>query len=75
MIGHLAKDRNIVDGQGEIATGGGVYFGSMVLRRLGLDVAVVTRLHPGDFGLLDEMKEAGVQVFATAAPETSGIAN
>jgi sugar/nucleoside kinase (ribokinase family) len=71
----LAKDRNIVDGQGEIATGGGVYFGSMVLRRLGVDVAVVTRLHPGDFGLLDEMKEAGVRVFATAAPETSGIAN
>jgi sugar/nucleoside kinase (ribokinase family) len=75
MIGHLAKDRNIVDGQGEIATGGGVYFGSMVLRRLGVDVAVVTRLHPDDNGLLDEMEEAGVQVFATAAPETSGIAN
>ena len=75
MIGHLAKDRNIVDGQGEIATGGGVYFGSMALRRLGVDVAVVTRLHPDDFGLLDEMKQAGVRVFATAAPETSGIAN
>jgi sugar/nucleoside kinase (ribokinase family) len=75
MIGHLAKDRNIVDGQGEIATGGGVYFGSMALRRLGVDVAVVTRLHPDDYGLLEDMKLAGVQVFATAAPETSGIAN
>jgi len=75
MIGHLAKDRNIVDGQGETATGGGVYFGSMALRRLGVNVAVVTRLHRNDFGLLEEMKEAGVRVFATAAPETSGIAN
>ena len=75
MIGHLAKDRNTVDGEGEIATGGGVYFGSMALRRLGVDVSVVTRLHPDDFGLLDDMKEAGVRVFATAAPETSGIAN
>ena len=75
MIGHLAKDRNIVDGQGEMATGGGVYFGSMALRRLDVDVAVLTRLHPDDFGLLEEMKQAGVRVFATAAPETSGIAN
>ena len=75
MIGHFAKDRNIVDGRGETASGGGVYFGSMALRRLGLSVAVVTRLHADDYGLLEEMKQAGVHVFATAAPETSGIAN
>ena len=75
MIGHFAKDRNIVDGQGEIASGGGVYFGSMALRRLGMSVAVVTRLHPDDYGLLEEMRRAGVQVFAAAASETSGIAN
>lgn len=75
MIGHFAKDRNIVDGRGETASGGGVYFGSMALRRLGLRVAVVTRLHPDDYGLLGEMEQAGVQVFATAAPATSGIAN
>ena len=75
MIGHFAKDRNVVDGHGETASGGGVYFGSMALRRLGLNVAVVTRLHPDDFPLLEEMMKAGVQVFATAAPETSGIAN
>lgn len=75
MVGHFAKDRNVVDGQGEVASGGGVYFGSMALRRLGVSVAVVTRLHPDDFWRLDEMKQAGVQVFATAAPETSGIAN
>ena len=75
MIGHFAKDRNIVDGQGETTSGGGVYFGSMALRRLGVRVAVVTRLHPDDYGLLEEMKQAGVQVFATAAPATSGIAN
>jgi sugar/nucleoside kinase (ribokinase family) len=75
MIGHFAKDRNIVDGHGEMASGGGVYFGSMALRRLGVSVAVVTRLHAKDFGLLEEMQQAGVQVFATPAPETSGIAN
>jgi len=75
MLGHFAKDRNVVDGIGEMASGGGVYFGSAPLRRMGLRVAVVTRLHPDDFGLLNELRQEGVQVFATPAPETSGIAN
>jgi len=75
MIGHFAKDQVIVDGQGQTVPGGGVYYGSMVLRRLGASVAVVTRLHPDDFPLLDELTEEGIQVFATPAAETSGIAN
>jgi sugar/nucleoside kinase (ribokinase family) len=75
MIGHFAKDRLVVDGHGEIASGGGVYYGSVALRRLGVRVAVVTRLHPDDFLRLDELKQEGVQVFATPAPETSGIEN
>ncbi|MBN1139339.1 MAG: hypothetical protein JXM73_22370 [Anaerolineae bacterium] len=75
MIGHLAKDQVIVDGQGQTVPGGGVYYGSVALRRLGASVAVVTRLHPDDFPLLDELKQEGVRVFATPAAETSGIAN
>lgn len=75
MIGHFAKDQVIVDGQGQTVPGGGVYYGSVVLRRLGASVAVVTRLHPDDFPLLDELKQEGILVFATPAPETSGIAN
>jgi sugar/nucleoside kinase (ribokinase family) len=75
MIGHFAKDLLVVDGRAETAPGGAVYYGSIALRRLGVRVAVVTRLHPGDFSLLDELKQAGVEVFATPAPETSGIEN
>jgi len=75
MIGHFAKDQVIVDGRGQTVPGGGVYYGSVALRRLGVSVAVVTRLHPDDFSLLDELKQEGVRVFATPAPETSGIAN
>lgn len=75
MLGHFAKDQIIVDGQATTASGGAVYYGSVVLRHLGLSVAVVTRLHPGDFRRLDELKEHGVQVYAIAAPETTGIAN
>jgi sugar/nucleoside kinase (ribokinase family) len=75
MIGHFAKDLLVIDGPGRISSGGGVYYGSLALRRLGLRVAVVTRLHPDDFARLDVLREAGVEVFATPAPETSGIAN
>ena len=75
MVGHFAKDRNVVDGHSVTASGGGVYFGSMALRQLGVRVAVVTRLHPDDFWRLEEMEQAGVRVYASAAPESSGIAN
>jgi len=75
MIGHFAKDRIVVDGEGETVSGGAVYYGGVALRHLGVRVAVVTRLHPDDFPRLDELKAAGVQVFATPASQTSGIEN
>lgn len=75
MLGHFAKDRLVVDGHGEIAAGGGVYYGSIALRHMGLRVAVVTRLHPDDFSLLEELRTSGATVFATPAPATSGIEN
>jgi sugar/nucleoside kinase (ribokinase family) len=75
MIGHFAKDRIVVDGQGKTVPGGAVFYGSVALRRSGMEVGVVTRLHPNDFPYLDEMKQAGVQLFAAPAPDTSGIEN
>ena len=75
MIGHFAKDLLVIDGQSEAASGGAVYYGSVALRRQGLRVAVVTRMHSDDFWLLDELRQEGVQVFATPALETSGIEN
>jgi sugar/nucleoside kinase (ribokinase family) len=75
MIGHFAKDRIVVDGRGELVSGGGVYYGGVAARRLGLSVAVVTRLHPDDFPRLGELKEEGILLYASPAPETSGIEN
>jgi sugar/nucleoside kinase (ribokinase family) len=75
IIGHFAKDQLIVDGRGEVSSGGAVYYGSVALRQMGLRVAIVTRLLPEDFPRLEEVKREGVHVFATPAPETSGIAN
>jgi sugar/nucleoside kinase (ribokinase family) len=75
MIGHFSKDLLVVRGQNELSSGGAVYYGGVALARIGLDVAVVTRLHSDDFSLLSEMEAEGVQVFAASAPQTSGIEN
>ncbi len=75
MVGHFAKDELIVDGKCELASGGAVYYGSMALRQMGLNVAVATKLHPADFPRLEELRQAGIQVYATPAAQTSGIAN
>jgi sugar/nucleoside kinase (ribokinase family) len=75
MIGHFARDRLVVDGRAEVSSGGGVYYGSVALRRLGLSVAAVTRLHPDDFPRLEELRQVGVDVFAQATSQTSGIEN
>ena len=75
MIGHFAKDQLVVSESSRVSSGGGVYYGSVALRRLGLRVAVVTRLRAADFPRLDEIKREGAQVYATATRETSGILN
>ena len=75
MIGNFAKDKLIVDGVEEIASGGGIYYGSIAIKHLGVSVAVVTRLHQDDFPRLDELRTEGVEVFASPADGTSGIAN
>jgi len=74
-IGHLAKDRIVIGGDATTATGGAVFYGGLVVRRLGLQVGVVTRLAQHDFPLLDKLRDAGIQVFPIPAEDTSGIEN
>ncbi len=75
MVGHFAKDRIVIDGRAQVASGGAVYYGGMALRRLGLKVAIATRLHPEDYPRLETLKRQGIQVFASPGPATSGIEN
>jgi sugar/nucleoside kinase (ribokinase family) len=75
VIGHFAKDRIIFRGREVVASGGSVYYGALALRRLGLRVAVVTRLAEEDFPRLDELKDEGILVFVQPAQQTSGIEN
>ena len=73
MVGHFARDRLVVDGVSEYASGGAVYYGSVALARLGIQAAVVTRVHPSDFSLLDELREERIKVHAVAAPVTTRL--
>ena len=75
VIGHFAKDKIIVGGEETVASGGSVYYGAIAMQRLGLRVAVVTRLAQDDFPRLDELEDEGIIVFAQPAAETSGIEN
>ena len=75
LVGHFAVDRLVERGQVRIASGGAVYYGGLALARLGFRVAVVTKLAREDFPRLEELRAAGIAVFATAAPQTSGIEN
>ncbi len=75
MFGHVAKDRNVVDGVGKTEAGGGVYFGSIAAHHLGLKVGIVTRLAREDYYLLDDLKRENVDIFAAPASESSGIEN
>ena len=52
-----------------------MYYGGMALRQLGLNVAIATRLKMEDFPHLEVLRKAGIEVFATPAEQTSGIAN
>lgn len=45
MIGHVSRDRLVVNGHAASFTGGAVHYGSIPLRCIGLKTAVVTRLH------------------------------
>jgi len=75
VIGHFAKDKIVVGGRETIASGGSVYYGALALARLGLRVAVVTRLAQVDWPLLDELMDAGIRVYARTSEQTSGIEN
>lgn len=74
-IGHLDKGRIVKGGEARAGVGGAVYFGGIVLARLGLRVAVVTRLAKADAWMLEELEGAGIDVFPVWTEESTGIEN
>jgi len=74
-IGHLDKGRIAVGDKAYDAIGGAVYYGGMVLLRLGLRTTVVTRLAEGDQFLMQDLRAAGAVLYPILTKETTGIEN
>ena len=60
MVGHFAKDKIVVDGKEEICAGGAVYYGAVVLKRLGLEVGVAAK-HGYRSRLLSKMNKITIE--------------
>lgn len=75
FVGDFARDVIVHGPERATASGGSVYYGAIAVARLGIRTGVITRLHPQDFALLDELKAEGIAVHAQPAPATSGIEN
>ena len=75
ILGHIAKDILIIDGEEKDALGGAVYYGAMALSKLNYSAAVITLLSKDDFFYLDVMRKEGIEVFAYESEVTSGIKN
>jgi sugar/nucleoside kinase (ribokinase family) len=73
LIGQMMKDRIVLRNETIMATGGAVYYAGLVVQRLGLQAAVVTKLAKTDDSMLDEFREVGLDVFPSYAPVTSSV--
>lgn len=71
FIGHFTKD-TVENPQGKtVHRGGAYYYGAHVAIRMGLRVAVVTRLAKEDWGVVEELQGMGVTMFAKETPEST----
>jgi len=75
ILGHIAKDINVIDGISKVEAGGSVYYGGIAGSHMGLKIIVLTRLNKEDFFLLEDFKKFGIKYYASPSDETSGLKN
>ncbi len=73
VFGQMMKDRIILQDETLTATGGAAYYSGLVVQRLGLQTAVITKLAKADDRMLDEFRETGVELFPIYDSMTSSI--
>ncbi|MBU0495833.1 MAG: carbohydrate kinase [Chloroflexi bacterium] len=71
FLGHYTQDTIVYPGSSRTVDGGAFYYGASVAARMGLRVAVVTRLARADRRVLDELERLGVTVYARATPTST----
>lgn len=77
VIGHVTQDQIIIDGEApRVQPGGTAHYSGIALRSLGMETAVLTKVHPADrAGLLSELTDAGAAVLALPSPRTTRFVN
>jgi len=73
LLGHFSKDKIVLYGKERTAKGGAVYYSSFPVKKMGLEVAVITKLAKEDSSLLGEFKKAGIGVYVSFSGETTSM--
>jgi sugar/nucleoside kinase (ribokinase family) len=72
-VGHYTKDTIVYPNETRIVDGGAFYYGVNVIARMGLRVAVVTRLAREDWHVVEELERLGVKLFVRATPASTNL--
>ena len=71
FIGHYTKDTIVYPAVTRVVDGGAFNYGANVAARMGLRVAVVTRLARADWHVVESLEAIGVTAFAKATPHST----
>lgn len=71
FVGHYTKDTIVYPHLTRTVDGGAFYYGASVAVRMGLNVAVVTRLAREDWRVVEDLERLGVTVFARTTPAST----
>lgn len=71
FIGHYTKDTIVYPGVTRVVDGGAFNYGANVAARMGLRVAVVTRLAREDWHVVEALEALGVTAFARGTPHST----
>lgn len=75
VIGSISKDLIKRGRLSKEAVGGTVYYSGLTLSRLGVETLVVTKLAKADRGILEDLRRAGVKLFARYTSNTTRCEN
>jgi sugar/nucleoside kinase (ribokinase family) len=73
FIGHYTKDTIVYPHSTRTVDGGAFFYGAIVAARMGLRIAVVTRLARQDSHVVGELERLGVTVYARETPASTHL--
>ena len=73
FLGHYTKDTIVLPHETKTVRGGAFYYGAHVVVKMGLRAAVITRLAEEDFGVVEDLSQMGVEVFATPTAQSTNL--